>query len=230
MKISQKAMDLIAKYKEKFPEVFSVLRCKHYSKQFYPDEFSRDTMKRLLPAEELAGHGHQQQQKPRAPAVGPFANPDTNTSVTGNTSVRSSSVVTSALTMTSSGVMPDGGNGSASSSSSSSLSSVSIAMEEKSQSVSTAMNSTISSVDLMSEHVQHCGVEEVEEEVIEMTMEAEAEEEEEEVIDMSAPAGTSKVQQEVTVDMSAVPNVAELSAEGLLFYSLYTQCGFTIGH
>ena len=60
VKISEKGVELIREYKEKFPEVFSVLRCKHYSKQFYPDEFSRDTMKRLLPKDQQQHQQHSQ--------------------------------------------------------------------------------------------------------------------------------------------------------------------------
>merc|ERR1719242_2898939 len=106
----------------------------------------------------------------------------------------------------------------ASSSSASSSNSISIALEEKSQSVSTTATTTITgSDDLMSDTVQHCGVEQVEEEEIQITMDDNvangAEEEEEEVVDFSATGEMKMVEEEETVDMSAVPNVAELSAE-----------------
>ena len=42
-KLSEKAINLIQRYIEKFPLVFDVLRCKHYAKTFYYDEFCVDS-------------------------------------------------------------------------------------------------------------------------------------------------------------------------------------------
>jgi len=197
VKISQEAIDLIKRYKEKFPEVFSVLRCKHYSKQFYPDEFSRDTLKRLLPSEEFTKHT-QNHQIPRAP-MGPFGPnvDDVSTSVITTTSI---SATTGSNTDSRDSLSMNDGFGNRrvpKTSEDDEKSSLDLANANGSR------NEEDGKEDLTSSNVEALGVEMEEEEEIVIGMEVQEEEEEE--IVMSGPTQTT---QEMTTS-----NVAELSAE-----------------